>query len=244
MNAIWPQNLTGIVHQYRAVCPLAGSHAVAQPDRSCNSFHRIGARPHSRPVGLDLRRQTGQGCALSGYTTERAEQGWLRGDALVTVVETADFREHHDGSDDGLSGGPMIGRVFLESEVRSAPVIVLDVRREHAPEVRLVQDDHVVEALPADRADYALNIRILPGTRRCRNDFGDADTSDAALEHGAISSGKASTTCCAAHSAVGCAVTLACRMRRRWCDSTTRTKSTRPVSVGTVKKSIEAADAR
>jgi len=65
-------------------------------------------------------------------------------------------------------------------------VIVLDVRREHAPEVRLVQDDHVVEALPADRADHALNIRILPGTRRCRNDFGDADASDAALEHGAI----------------------------------------------------------
>jgi len=60
----------------------------------------------------------GEGCALSRYTTERAKQGLLRGDAFVTVVETADFREHHDGSDDGVRGGPVIGSVFLESEVR------------------------------------------------------------------------------------------------------------------------------
>jgi hypothetical protein len=30
-------------------------------------------------------------------------------------------------------------------------------------------------------------------------------------------------------------------MRRRWCDSRVRTKSTLPVSVGTVKKFIDAA---
>jgi hypothetical protein len=46
------------------------------------------------------------------------------------------------------------------------------------------------------------------------------------------------------HSAVGCAVVLRCRMRRRWWESTTAMKSTRPVSVDTVKKSMEAADAR
>ena len=33
-------------------------------------------------------------------------------------------------------------------------------------------------------------------------------------------------------------------MRRRWWESTSTTKSTRPVSVETVKKSIEVADAR
>jgi hypothetical protein len=33
-------------------------------------------------------------------------------------------------------------------------------------------------------------------------------------------------------------------MRRRWWESTTTTKSSRPVSVDTVKKSIDAADAR
>ena len=36
---------------------------------------------------------------------------------------------------------------------------------------------------------------------------------------------------------------LRCTMRRRWCASTISTNITRPVSVGTVKKSIDAADA-
>jgi hypothetical protein len=112
-----------------------GRNAVAQPDGWCNSFHRIGARPHSRPVGRSAKTA---GAALQIHDGDGDAQGLLRGDAFVTVVETADFRDHHDGSDDRRSGGPVIGRVFLESEVRSAPVIVLDVRREHAPEVRLV----------------------------------------------------------------------------------------------------------
>ena len=92
--------------------------------------------------------------------------GLLGGDAFVTVVQTANFRAHHDGSDACLGGGPVIGRVFLEGKVGSAPVIILDVGREHAPEMPLVQDDHVIEALSADRADHTLDIWILPGTRR------------------------------------------------------------------------------
>jgi hypothetical protein len=35
-----------------------------------------------------------------------------------------------------------------------------------------------------------------------------------------------------------------CTMQRRTCDSTITTNRTRPVRVGTVKKSIDAADAR
>jgi hypothetical protein len=37
---------------------------------------------------------------------------------------------------------------------------------------------------------------------------------------------------------------LKCTMRRRICDSTITTNRTRPVRVGTVKKSIDAANAR
>ena len=179
------------------------------------------------------------------------------GASFVAVVETADFRDHDDGSAGCLSGRPAIGRVFLECEVRSAPVIGPEVGREHAPEMRLVQDDHVIEALPADRADHALDIRILPGTRRRGHDFGDAHASHAALEHGAID-------------AISIAVEPAgCRVVRKGVDHLLRgplgrgmcrdvqmhdttamvaqhhhTNSTRPVSVGTVKKSIDAADAR
>jgi hypothetical protein len=48
----------------------------------------------------------------------------------------------------------------------------------------------------------------------------------------------------AVHMAVGCSVMLKCTMRRRTCDSTITTNRMRPVRVGTVKKSIDAADAR
>jgi hypothetical protein len=51
-------------------------------------------------------------------------------------------------------------RVFLKTEMGSAPMIIPAVRREKAPEMRLVDDDHVIETLPPDGADQALDIRV------------------------------------------------------------------------------------
>jgi hypothetical protein len=44
------------------------------------------------------------------------------------------------------------------------------------------------------------------------------------------------------HSAVGCGVTLQCRILRRWCSMTKKQYSIRNVTVGTVKKSKWNAD--
>jgi len=60
----------------------------------------------------------------------------------------------------------VIWRVFLEAEVRSSPMVVPAVGREDAPEVRLVDDDHVVETLSPDRANQTFDVRILPAGRR------------------------------------------------------------------------------
>ena len=43
-----------------------------------------------------------------------------------------------------------------------------------------------VGALAANRSDDAFHIRILPGTRRRGDDFGDADASHSALERVAV----------------------------------------------------------
>ena len=56
---------------------------------------------------------------------------------------------------------------------------------------------------------------------------------------GAVSHGNALRICWAVHAAVGYPVTLTCRIWRRSWASTTKTKSTRNVSVGTTKKSTE-----
>jgi hypothetical protein len=48
--------------------------------------------------------------------------------------------------------------------------------------MRLVQSDHVIQALSADRADQAFDVRILPGTRRGGDDFSDAHARQSPLE--------------------------------------------------------------
>src|ERR1039458_4321851 len=55
---------------------------------------------------------------------------------------------------------------------------------------------------------------------------------------GASRSVKASTICCATHSDVGCSVTPKRSTFLRWCSTTRNTKSTRNLTVGTVKKSV------
>ena len=40
--------------------------------------------------------------------------------------------------------------------------------------MRFVENDHVIQALSADWSDQAFDVRILPGTRRCGDDFSDA----------------------------------------------------------------------
>jgi hypothetical protein len=72
----------------------------------------------------------------------------------------------------------VLWRVLVEAEVRSTPMIVPPVGREDASEMRLVDDDHMIETLASDRADQAFDIRILPRTRRCRNHLGDAHASE------------------------------------------------------------------
>ena len=118
---------------------------------------------------------------MSTYPDERS-----RGASFVAVMETADFRDDHDRSTGRRSGRPAIGRVLLEPEMRAAPVVVPKIGPEHVSQVRLVQDHDIIQALPADGADHALDIRVLPRARRRGHDFSDAHARHAALERGAI----------------------------------------------------------
>ena len=123
--------------------------------------------------------------------------------------------------------------------------------------MRLVHDDDVVETLPSDRADHALDVWILPGTRRRGQDLGDAQARQAALE------GRAVDAVAIPMDPARCRVVrkslddllrspLGSRMRRRvdMDDAPSMVgehhydEEHPPVSVETVKKSIEAADAR
>ena len=68
--------------------------------------------------------------------------------------------------------------------MRAAPVVILKIGPEHVSQVRLVEDDDAIQALPAGGADHALDIRVLPRAHRRGHDFSDAHGGQAALERG------------------------------------------------------------
>ena len=128
--------------------------------------------------------------------------------------------------------------------------VVRDVSAEQSSEVPLVEHDDVVQALAAHRPDHAFHVWILPRRPRRGAHGRQAKRRHGAAERGVEGSfvvmqqeprrdfpGNASRSRCRIHLEVGCRVTLMCRMRRRSCARTTRTKRSRQVIVGTTKKS-------
>lgn len=67
---------------------------------------------------------------------------------LVAMVEAANFRERDHSALGRRLHPSWHRRVFLQREVRSRVLIIENVPGEHAAQVRLVEDDDVVETLP------------------------------------------------------------------------------------------------
>jgi hypothetical protein len=74
------------------------------------------------------------------------------------MMKTANFGDRDDLSGGRSTGRSVIWRVLLETEVRPTPMVVPNVGRQDAPEMLLVEDDHVIEALSSDRADQSLDV--------------------------------------------------------------------------------------
>ena len=81
---------------------------------------------------------------------------------LVAMVQTADLWEGDNGAGRGWLYGPRLRTILAEREMRAASVVVLKVCRQHTAQVTLIEDDDVIEAFAADRADDSLDIGVLP----------------------------------------------------------------------------------
>src|SRR5437879_4164976 len=102
------------------------------------------------------------------------------------MVESADTGQRNDAAALWWCDGARIGSIFLKGEVRARAVVVAEIAAETPKEMSLVQDDHMVEELAADRADHALGERVLPGRTRCGEDLGDADALHPSAKLGAV----------------------------------------------------------
>src|SRR6266481_9014932 len=104
------------------------------------------------------------------------------GDTLVAMVQASNL-----GNCDDLTSSRTLRRtfqwaIFGKREVCPGSMVVVDVGRENPPQVPLVEDDCVIQTFSADRADDALDVRILPRGSRCGDDLLKTHHPDALTE--------------------------------------------------------------
>ena len=73
-------------------------------------------------------------------------------------------------ADDRLSGEQaealdrlMARRILPQGQMRSEFIVIAGVGRKDPAQMGLAQDDDVIKAFPADRADQSLRMPVLPG---------------------------------------------------------------------------------
>ena len=121
---------------------------------------------------MDRDRLTAPGWRLRTVArTSAAWDGHREGDdvtsgcaSFVSMVQAADFRKRDHVSFFWRLHATGRRRVFRQGEMGPRFVIAGEISGERAPQMRLVEDDHVIEALAANGSDQAFRIRILPRT--------------------------------------------------------------------------------
>ena len=73
------------------------------------------------------------------------------------MVEATDSRFGNHSPQSSWFNRSLDGGVPIQREVAAVLVVIREVPGEDPPKVVLVEDDHVVEAVPADRADEPLD---------------------------------------------------------------------------------------
>src|SRR2546422_9300068 len=82
----------------------------------------------------------------------------LCGAPLVPVMETADFGDGDNPSGRRRLDRSAIGRVLFQPKMRSTFMVIRDISRKHASQMRLAEDDDVIQPLATHGSDQALRI--------------------------------------------------------------------------------------
>jgi hypothetical protein len=156
-----------------------------------------------------------------------------------------------------LLNWPAIRSVLVEGVVNPIFAIIADVISDQPPKMLFVERNHVVEYLSATRFHPAFGDTVLPGSLNARllwlqtRDFQEGDDFRVDLRVAVqddvtirTSFGEGLTQLLDDHSAVGCRVTLKCKILQRPCSITKKQYSSLNVTVGTVKKSKAAITSR
>jgi len=58
--------------------------------------------------------------------------------------------------------------ILVQGQVRPKPVVVVGIFAQQFAQMALIDDDQVIQTIPSDRSDQALNVSVLPRRTRCR----------------------------------------------------------------------------
>jgi hypothetical protein len=76
------------------------------------------------------------------------------------VMQSAEDRQGYNSS--GRMDGSGDRSVLDKGQMRSSDVVVFRIRAEHMAQMSLPEDEDVIKALPADRADQPFGMAVLP----------------------------------------------------------------------------------
>ncbi len=99
------------------------------------------------------------GASVGDRAALESESG---GETFVALMKPADLRNRDHRAAIRRLDGASIRAVFVERQMGPRAVIVIDVREQDAAQMPLVDHQYMIEALAANRADDALDVRILP----------------------------------------------------------------------------------
>lgn len=83
----------------------------------------------------------------------------LRSSSGVAMMKATNFSQGDNAAEFGWLYRAWLGRVLLQGEVRSRPVVVAKVAVQQTTKMFLAEDYHVVEEVPPDGSDHALAVR-------------------------------------------------------------------------------------
>ena len=78
---------------------------------------------------------------------------------------------------------PCQWRIFVQRQMSAGAVVVVCIGAKHAAQMRLAENDQMVQTFPSDRTDQPLDVGVLPGRTGCRGTIPDAHCPDPPLEH-------------------------------------------------------------
>src|SRR6266487_6430809 len=79
---------------------------------------------------------------------------YRKSDSAILVMKTAKDRSRYDNSE-ALNRARERG-IFVQRVMNSQPVVISGVRFEHAAQMGLAEDHHVVDTFTTDRSDQSL----------------------------------------------------------------------------------------